>query len=115
MRRGLSTLALLVVLAVVGGYAYFVASKADDSTGVKRDRLFPGLSSDAIEELTEPRLTTVRYPLHEMSTRAVRRLVEAAEHDKPPAGGNEIISTHLVMRDSSDPSQTGDKKAERRK
>ncbi len=52
MRRGLSTLALLVVLGVVGGYAYFVASKAEDSTGVTRDRLFPGLSSDAIEEIT---------------------------------------------------------------
>lgn len=51
--RGLrSTIALLVVLVGLGAYVYFVASKADDSTGVKRDRLFPGLSSDAIEELT---------------------------------------------------------------
>lgn len=50
--RGLrSTIALLVVLIGLGAYVYFVASKAED-TGVTRDRLFPGLSSDAIEELT---------------------------------------------------------------
>ena len=50
--RGLrSTIALLVVLGGLGAYIYFVASKAEE-TGVKRDRLFPALSSDAIEELT---------------------------------------------------------------
>jgi len=52
MRGFRSTLALLVVLIGLGAYVYFVASKSDDSTGVKRDRLFPGLSSDAIEEIT---------------------------------------------------------------
>ncbi len=51
--RGLrSTIALLVVLVGLGAYVYFVASKSEDSTGVKRDRLFPGLSADAIEEMT---------------------------------------------------------------
>lgn len=50
--RGLrSTIALIVVLGGLGAYIYFVASKAED-TGVKRDRLFPGLSSDAVETLT---------------------------------------------------------------
>ena len=50
--RGLrSTIVLLVVLGGLGAYIYFVASKAED-TGVKRDRLFPALSSDAVEELT---------------------------------------------------------------
>ena len=50
--RGLrSTIALIVVLGGLGAYIYFVASKAED-TGVKRDRLFPALSSDAVEELT---------------------------------------------------------------
>ncbi len=60
-------------------------------------------------ELTEPRLTTVRYPLHEMSTRAVRRLIEAARTGAPLDGGKEIISTHLIKRDSSDPSIEGKK------
>ena len=50
--RGLrSTLALLVVLAGLGGYIYFVASKTDETASTK-DRLFPGVTSDNIEELT---------------------------------------------------------------
>lgn len=50
--RGLrSTIALLVVLAGLGGYIYFVASKAED-TATKQDKLFPNVASDNIEELT---------------------------------------------------------------
>lgn len=50
--RGLrSTIALLVVLAGLGAYIYFVASKTED-TGSKQERLFPSLSADSIEELT---------------------------------------------------------------
>ncbi len=50
--RGLrSTLALLVVLIGLGAYIYFVASKADDSASTQ-DRMFTGLRSDDITELT---------------------------------------------------------------
>ncbi len=50
--RGLkSTIALLVVLVGLGAYIYFVASKAED-TSSKNERLFPGVASDNIEELT---------------------------------------------------------------
>ena len=50
MRGFRSTLALLVVLAGLGAYSYFVASK--DSTTSTQDRVFPSLSADAIESLT---------------------------------------------------------------
>ncbi|HUS20519.1 MAG TPA: DUF4340 domain-containing protein [Aeromicrobium sp.] len=50
--RGLrSTIALLVVLAGLGAYIYFVASKAEDSS-TKQEKLFPSIASDNIEELT---------------------------------------------------------------
>ena len=50
--RGLrSTIALLVVLAGLGAYVYFVASKSED-TASKQERVFPALSSDSIESLT---------------------------------------------------------------
>jgi hypothetical protein len=50
--RGLrSTIALLAVLAGLGAYIYFVASKAEDTT-TRQDKLFPNVASDNIEELT---------------------------------------------------------------
>ncbi|MGC4082166.1 MAG: DUF4340 domain-containing protein [Vicinamibacterales bacterium] len=50
--RGLkSTLALLIVLVGLGAYAYFYASKAED-TSSKQEKLFPDIASDNIEELT---------------------------------------------------------------
>jgi hypothetical protein len=50
--RGLkSTIALLAVLVGLGAYIYFVASKSEE-TGSKNERLFPGVVSDNIEELT---------------------------------------------------------------
>jgi hypothetical protein len=50
--RGLrSTIALLVVLAGLGAYIYFVTSKAEDSS-TKQDKLFPSVASDNIEEIT---------------------------------------------------------------
>ena len=50
--RGLrSTIALLVVLAGLGSYVYFVASKSED-TASKQERVFPSLSADSIESLT---------------------------------------------------------------
>src|SRR4051812_9096210 len=50
--RGLrSTIVLLVVLAGLGAYIYFVASKPSDSS-TTQNRLFPAVASDNIEELT---------------------------------------------------------------
>src|SRR4051794_33682402 len=50
--RGLrSTIALLVVLAGLGAYIYFVASKTEDSS-TKQEKLFSSVASDNIEELT---------------------------------------------------------------
>lgn len=51
MRGMKSTLALLVVLIGLGAYAYFYASKAEDS-GPTNEKLFPTIASDNIEELT---------------------------------------------------------------
>jgi hypothetical protein len=52
--RGLkSTLALIVVLAGLGAYIYFVTWKqpADSSTGKKQEKVFASLESDKIEEI----------------------------------------------------------------
>ena len=50
--RGLrSTVALLVVLAGLGAYIYFVASKKE-TPATKQDKLFSAVASDNIEELT---------------------------------------------------------------
>jgi hypothetical protein len=50
--RGLrSTIVLLVVLAGLGAYIYFVASKTDNAS-TTQNRLFPSVASDNIEELT---------------------------------------------------------------
>jgi len=51
MRGIRSTIALLVVLAGLGAYIYFVASKTEDSS-TKQEKLFPSVASDNIEELT---------------------------------------------------------------
>jgi hypothetical protein len=51
MRGIKSTLALIVVLAGLGAYIYFVASKSED-TSTKQEKLFPSVVSDNIEELT---------------------------------------------------------------
>lgn len=58
-------------------------------------------------EFTDPPLTTIRYPLYEMSTRAVRKLIAAVQESEPIAQEREIVSTHLVIRDSSDPAARG--------
>jgi len=52
--RGLrSTIALAVVLAGLGAYIYFVTSKQDtDSSTTKLEKVFPGLATDKINELT---------------------------------------------------------------
>ena len=50
--RGLrSTLALMVVLAGLGAYIYFVTSKQDDSATSKQEKVFAGLQTDKIAEL----------------------------------------------------------------
>lgn len=51
MRGFKSTIALLVVLVGLGAYAYFVASKAED-TSSKQEKLFPNVASDNVEKLT---------------------------------------------------------------
>jgi hypothetical protein len=51
--RGLkSTLALIVILIGVGAYIYFVASKADDNPDAKTEKVFAGLATDKIDQLT---------------------------------------------------------------
>lgn len=52
MRGMKSTLALLVLLIGLGSYAYFYASKAEDTSATRQDKLFPAIASDNIEELT---------------------------------------------------------------
>jgi len=59
-------------------------------------------------EFTEPRLTTVHNPLFEMSSRAAARLLEAIRGAHPVAEGEEVVKTHLIIRDSSDPRSSGE-------
>ncbi len=54
-------------------------------------------------EFTDPPLTTIRYPLCEMSTRAVRKLIAAVQDGEGIGATREIVATHLVIRGSSDP------------
>lgn len=52
MRGMRSTIALLLVLAGLGAYIYFVTWKqSGEDTATKRDRVFTGVESDTIEEL----------------------------------------------------------------
>lgn len=64
-----------------------------------------GFDDFAAAEFTEPRLTTVHNPLYEMSARAVARLLSAVKLNKPMVKSQEIIRTHLIVRESSDPSR----------
>lgn len=50
--RGLrSTAALVVVLAGLGAYIYFVTSKAPETTDAKKDKVFATLQADTIDEV----------------------------------------------------------------
>lgn len=62
-----------------------------------------GFDDFASAEFTEPRLTTVHNPLYEMSMRAVVRALDAVSARKPVVPGQEVVKTHLIIRDSSDP------------
>src|SRR4051812_41931408 len=53
MRRLWSTLALILVLAGLGAYIYFVTWKQDSGGSTpKQDKVFAGLASDKINSLT---------------------------------------------------------------
>jgi LacI family transcriptional regulator len=62
-----------------------------------------GFDDFSSAEFTEPRLTTVHNPLYEMSVRATTRLLETVRGHRPAAQGEEVVTTHLIIRDSSDP------------
>jgi len=51
MRRLWSTLALVAVLAGLGGYIYFVELERDPDAGEAREKVFTALDSDALAEL----------------------------------------------------------------
>jgi LacI family transcriptional regulator len=55
---------------------------------------FPGA------DYCDPPLTTVHYPLFEMSARATSRLLAAVTGDVTLSAGEEIVRTHLVIRQS---------------
>ena len=73
---------------------------------IPQDVSIVGFDDFSAAEYTEPRLTTVHNPLFEMSARATSRLLEAIKGKSPLAGGEEVLRTHLVVRDSSDPKRT---------
>jgi hypothetical protein len=52
--RGLrSTIALFVVLIGLGAYIYFVTSKLPEgTTEAAREKVFPALNGDAVDEIT---------------------------------------------------------------
>jgi LacI family transcriptional regulator, galactose operon repressor len=66
-----------------------------------------GFDDFASAEFTEPRLTTVHNPLYEMSARAAQRLLEALHADRDVSPGEDVVTTHLIIRDSSDPRPQG--------
>jgi LacI family transcriptional regulator len=66
-----------------------------------------GFDDFAAATATDPPLTTVRYPLQEMSARAVDQLLIAAREKARVPPGKDIVRTHLVIRESSDPRRKG--------
>ncbi|MDW6025424.1 LacI family DNA-binding transcriptional regulator [Mesorhizobium sp. BAC0120] len=66
-----------------------------------------GFDDFASAEFTEPRLTTVHNPLYEMSARAMAQLLDGVKANKPIEKSEEVIGTHLIVRDSSVPSRNG--------
>lgn len=74
---------------------------------VPRDVSVVGFDDFSSAEYTEPRLTTVHNPLFEMSRRAVARLLKSVTAGLPLEAGDEVVRTHLIIRDSSDPSPGG--------
>jgi LacI family transcriptional regulator len=70
---------------------------------IPRDLSVIGFDDFSFAEFSEPRLTTVHNPLYEMSARAVTRLLEAVRAKAPVAPGREVVRTHLIVRESSDP------------
>lgn len=72
---------------------------------VPRDVSVVGFDDFSAAEFTEPRLTTVHNPLFEMSRRAVARLLKSVTDSAPLTAGDDVMRTHLIIRDSSDPSR----------
>jgi DNA-binding LacI/PurR family transcriptional regulator len=60
-----------------------------------------GFDDFASAEFTDPRLTTVHNPLYEMSSRAVTLLLDAIREGGSLDTSEEIVRTHLIVRDSS--------------
>ena len=73
--------------------------------GVPGDVSVVGFDDFSSAEFTEPRLTTVHNPLYEMSATAMTRLLDAVIASKPIGRSEEVLRTHLIVRDSSDPSK----------
>lgn len=73
---------------------------------IPRDVSIVGFDDFAAAEYTEPRLTTVHNPLFEMSARATSKLLDAVNGTAPLSQREEVLRTHLVVRDSSDPRRT---------
>jgi LacI family transcriptional regulator len=74
---------------------------------IPRDVSLIGFDDFPSAEFTDPPLTTIRYPLYEMSTRAAKNLIAAMQQREPISATREIVSTHLVIRGSSDPANRG--------
>jgi LacI family transcriptional regulator len=72
---------------------------------IPRDVSIVGFDDFSSADYTEPRLTTVHNPLFEMSARATSRLLDAVNGRVPLTTGEEVVRTHLVVRDSSDPNK----------
>src|SRR5437867_7256146 len=50
--RGLrSTIALLVVLVAVGGYAYYISKKPAEDTSSKQEKVFGSIQADKIDQI----------------------------------------------------------------
>ncbi len=71
--------------------------------GVPRDVSVVGFDDFPGADYCDPPLTTVHNPLFEMSARAISRLIDAVTGKATLAAGEEIVKTHLVIRDSSRP------------
>jgi hypothetical protein len=98
--RGLrSTIALLVVLAGLGAYIYFVSWKQPADTGTGQEKVFPSAASDKIDEITvrneSGEVTTVRK---ESGTWKVVEPIAATASESEASGVTNALSSLEIVR-----------------
>ena len=76
-----------------------------NNIGVPGDVSVVGFDDFPGSDFCDPPLTTVHNPLFEMSARATSRLLDAVTGNTTPSAREEVVRTHLVVRESSRPTK----------